>query len=50
MFKNKNNNTLQFNVILNNEVIVLENFNQIFNMASTYFSKSLAIPKKLINT
>jgi hypothetical protein len=45
MFKNKNNNTLQFNVILNNEVLVLENFNHIFGMGSTYFSKSLAIPK-----
>jgi hypothetical protein len=45
MFKNKYNNTLQFNVILNNEVNVLENFNQIFGMASTSFSKSLAIPK-----
>jgi hypothetical protein len=47
MFKNKNNNTSQFNVILNNEVIVLENFNQIFGMASIYISKSLAIPKKI---
>lgn len=49
MFKNKNNNTLQFNVILNNEVIVLENFNQIFNMASTYFSKTIDNFFKMIN-
>jgi hypothetical protein len=36
---------LQFDIIRNNEDIVLESFIQIFGMASTHLSKNLAIPK-----
>jgi hypothetical protein len=36
------NNNLQFNIILNNETIMLERFMHIFSMASTHFSKKLA--------
>jgi hypothetical protein len=38
-------NKLQFDIIQNNEAIVLESFIQIFGMASTHLSKNLAIPK-----
>ncbi len=37
---------LQFNIILNNEVIVLENFIQFFGMASTQLFEFLKISKK----
>jgi hypothetical protein len=36
MFGNKNNNILQFGIILNNEAIMLKNFIQIFCMARIY--------------
>jgi hypothetical protein len=36
---------LQFDITLNNEVAVLENFIQNFGMACIYFSKISAIPK-----
>ncbi len=36
---------LQFDIIRNNEAIVLESFIQIFGIASTHLSKNLAIPK-----
>jgi hypothetical protein len=35
-----------FEVILNIEAVVLQSFNQIFNMVGTYFSEFLAIPKQ----
>jgi hypothetical protein len=41
MFDNKNNNILQFNIILNNEVVMLESFIQIFDMMGMYFSEFL---------
>jgi hypothetical protein len=46
MFGIKNNNNLQFGIILNNEAIVLESFIQIFGMVGTHFSEYLEIPKK----
>ncbi len=51
MFGRKYNNILQFDIILNNEVVVLKSFIPIFDMVGMYFSKFLAIPKtkNLIN-
>jgi hypothetical protein len=45
MFSCKNNNNLQFNIILNFQAIVLQSFIQISGMACTYFSIKLAISK-----
>jgi hypothetical protein len=41
----KNNNILQFGIILNNKASVLESVFKIFSMAGRYFSEFLAIPK-----
>jgi hypothetical protein len=42
-----NKNILQFSFILNNKAIVLESFIQIFGMVAMYFSKFLAISKRI---
>jgi hypothetical protein len=43
--KKKNNNNVQFSIILKTKAIVLESFIQIFGMAGIHFSEFLAIPK-----
>jgi hypothetical protein len=45
MFGIKNNNNLQFGIILNNEAIMLESFIQIFGIVDTHFPEFLEIPK-----
>jgi hypothetical protein len=44
-FGSKNNNNFKVGTILNKEASVLENFFQVFSMASTTFSKFSTIPK-----
>jgi hypothetical protein len=44
-FGSKNNNIFKLGTILNKEASVLENFFQIFSMATTTFSKFSTIPK-----
>ncbi len=44
MFNSENNNNLQFDITLNNEIIVLECFIQIFGMAC-FLKENLTIPK-----
>jgi hypothetical protein len=41
-FGRKNNNILLLGTIINNEANVLESFDQIFGMASTYFPEFFA--------
>jgi hypothetical protein len=45
MFSNQNNNNLQFDIILNNEAIVLETIIWTFGTACAYFPEFFAIPK-----
>lgn len=45
MFDNKNNNMLQFNIILNNEVVMLESFIQNFWQVFSQKKNNYLVPR-----